>query len=56
MNILSLLRDKLQKQQRLQEAQLLSLKAYRGIPYSEVAAESPRQPISLVYRGHEYIG
>lgn len=56
MNILSLLRDKLQKQQRLEEAQLLFLKAYRGIPYTEATVDCPRQPTSLRYRGQSYVG
>ena len=53
MNILSLIRKQQQKATRLHEAQLLSLKAYRGVRYTNVKADA--QPhAKCCYRGIEY--
>ncbi|MEB3321829.1 MAG: hypothetical protein VKI81_03300 [Synechococcaceae cyanobacterium] len=53
MNVLSLIRNKSRREQRLHDAQKIHLKAYRGIPYRE----APRQEhgdSDLTYRGQTY--
>jgi hypothetical protein len=53
MNVLSLIKNKNTREQRLQDAQKIHLKAYRGIPYRE----APRQgqvDAELTYRGQPY--
>lgn len=55
MNILSLIRSKHQQAIRLHEAQLLHLKAYRGVPYQNAPVSPKSQGAELTYRGHSYI-
>ena len=52
-NTLALVRQQLTKQQRLRSAQLLTAKAYRGVPYAEAHHTAP-QAAQLTYRGHNY--
>ena len=52
-NTLALVRQQLTKQQRLRSAQLLSAKAYRGVPYAHAPHTAP-QAADLTYRGHQY--
>ena len=52
-NTLALVRQQLTKQQRLRSAQLLTTKAYRGVPYAQAHHTAP-QPADLTYRGHKY--
>ena len=52
-NTLALVRQQLTKQQRLRSAQLLTAKAYRGVPYAEAHHTAP-QAAELTYRGHNY--
>ena len=52
-NTLALVRQQLTKQQRLRSAQLLSAKAYRGVPYAQAHRTAP-QAADLTYRGHNY--
>lgn len=60
MNVLELVRTKILKTQRLQDAQFLMAKAYRGVPYLDAHHDDPvlssqsddhRQ---LTYRGNTY--
>ena len=52
-NTLALVRQQLTKQQRLRSAQLLTAKAYRGVPYAQTHHTAP-QAAELTYRGHNY--
>lgn len=52
-NTLALVRQQLTKQQRLRSAQLLTAKAYRGVPYAQAPHTAP-QPADLTYRGKAY--
>ena len=52
-NTLALVRQQLTKQQRLRSAQLLTAKAYRGVPYAQAHHMAP-QAAELTYRGHNY--
>ncbi len=52
-NTLARVRQQLIKQQRLRSAQLLTAKAYRGVPYAQAPHTAP-QAADLTYRGHHY--
>ena len=57
MNVLDLIRSKILKKQRLNDAQFLMAKSYRGVPYVDAHHDDPAQPDTskqLVYRGHPY--
>lgn len=41
MNILSLIKQAAEKKQRLQDAQMLMAKAYRGVPYVDAQHDDP---------------
>jgi hypothetical protein len=53
MNVLSLIRNRSLREQRLQAAQKIHLKAYRGIPY-RVAPRQDHVETDLTYRGLPY--
>jgi hypothetical protein len=53
MNILSIIRNSIQKEQKLLAAQFLMAKAYRGVPYVEAPTEQPHSG-SCTYRGVNY--
>jgi hypothetical protein len=53
MNVLSLIREKVNREQRLSEAQKIHLKAYRGVPYREAPREG-HLSTELTYRGQAY--
>ena len=54
MNILSLIRAKHKQAIRLHEAQLLHLKAYRGVPYQNAPVSPKSEGAELTYIGHSY--
>jgi hypothetical protein len=56
MNHLSMIKARLQKEQRLSEAQRLMAKAYRGVAYTDAHHGRPetRKPSDLTYRGIRY--
>lgn len=54
MNVLSIIRARHQKAMRLHEAQLLQLKAYRGVAYTKAPTRSSNAGKELTYRGHHY--
>jgi hypothetical protein len=53
MNVLSLIRNQLDRSRRLSEAQKIHLKAYRGVPYRE-APRHDHVETDLTYRGQPY--
>jgi hypothetical protein len=58
MNTLELIRTKLLKAQRLENAQTLMAKAYRGVAYVDAHHDAPAQsqePKELAYRGQHYV-
>jgi len=58
MNTLELIRNKLLKTQRLEDAQNLMAKAYRGVAYVDAHHDAPAQqpePRELSYRGQHYV-
>jgi hypothetical protein len=58
MNTLELIRNRLLKTQRLENAQNLMAKAYRGVAYVDAHHDAPAQnqaPKELYYRGHHYV-
>ncbi|MGL6132596.1 MAG: DUF4278 domain-containing protein [Prochlorococcaceae cyanobacterium] len=57
MNVLDLIRTKLIKQKRLNDAQFLMAKSYRGVPYVDAHHDAPPQQAKtkhLTYRGQSY--
>lgn len=54
LNQLQLCKEQLQKAQRLEEAQRIHLKAYRGVPYQAAPHSNPQGSFSGFYRGHAY--
>lgn len=57
MNVLDLIRSKVIKQQRLNDAQFLMAKSYRGVPYVDAHHDDPKQESTtkqLTYRGQSY--
>ncbi len=57
MNVLNLIRSKMLKDKRLDEAQFLMAKSYRGVPYVDAHHDEPAQndqPKHLTYRGQSY--
>jgi hypothetical protein len=57
MNVLDLIRTKILKAQRLDDAQFLMAKAYRGVAYVDAHHDElkPEQTTKeLTYRGHHY--
>jgi len=57
MNVLDLIRTKMIKAQRLDDAQYLMAKAYRGVAYVDAHHDEPRpaEPTrKLTYRGRPY--
>jgi hypothetical protein len=57
MNVLDLIRTKILKKKRLNDAQFLMAKAYRGVPYVDAhhdAPEEKHEPKELTYRGQSY--
>ena len=58
MNTLELIRTKLLKTQRLEDAQNLMAKAYRGVAYVDAHHDAPTkgdEPKELSYRGQHYV-
>jgi hypothetical protein len=53
LNPLQLVKDQIQRQQRLHAAQMLLAKAYRGIPYTD-AQHTPSVNADLTYRGIQH--
>ncbi len=53
LNHLSLIKDQITRHQALSEAQMVSMKAYRGVPYVE-APHQEHVSADLMYRGHGY--
>lgn len=57
MNVLDLIRTKMLKKKRLNEAQFMMAKAYRGVPYVDPHHDDPSQDTSTkehTYRGVTY--
>lgn len=56
MNHLALIKDNIQKRERLSEAQRLMAKAYRGVEYADArqGQKSKSGPTDLIYRGITY--
>jgi hypothetical protein len=57
MNVLDLIRSKALKQQRLNGAQFMMAKSYRGVPYVDAHHDQPKQDANttqLTYRGQSY--
>ena len=58
MNVLVLIRTKMVKAQRLDDAQFLMAKAYRGVAYVDAHHDDPRpvhETRELTYRGQHYV-
>ncbi|MEB3276909.1 MAG: DUF4278 domain-containing protein [Cyanobacteriota bacterium] len=58
MNVLNLIRTKMVKAQRLDDAQYLMAKAYRGVAYVDAHHDEPRaatEARELTYRGQHYV-
>ena len=53
LNPLQLVKDQIQRQQRLHAAQMLLAKAYRGVPYTD-AQHTPPVNADLTYRGIQH--
>ncbi|QEY31205.1 DUF4278 domain-containing protein [Synechococcus sp. RSCCF101] len=53
MNVLSLIKNQMDRQHRLSEAQKIQLKAYRGVTYTDAPKES-HLATELTYRGQAY--
>jgi len=53
MNVLSLIKNQVERQNRLYEAQKMHLKAYRGVPYTDTPKEA-HLTTELIYRGQAY--
>jgi hypothetical protein len=57
MNVLELIRNKMLKAQRLDDAQFLMAKAYRGVAYVDAHHDEPKpqqETKELTYRGRHY--
>lgn len=57
MNVLDLIRSKALKERRLNGAQFVMAKSYRGVPYVDAHHDDPRQEgktQQLTYRGQSY--
>mgnify|MGYP003337718406 CR=1 FL=1 len=56
MNHLQLIKERIEKRQRLTEAQRLMAKAYRGVEYVDAVHDRPAKdkPTDLTYRGITY--
>lgn len=57
MNVLDLIRTKIIKKKRLNDAQFLMAKSYRGVPYVDAHHDDPAQTSKtkhLTYRGQRY--
>jgi len=57
MNVLELIRTRILKAQRLDDAQYLMAKSYRGVPYVDAHHDEPKPDDvtkQLTYRGHHY--
>lgn len=62
MNVLDLIRTKILKAKRLDDAQFLMAKAYRGVPYVDAHHDDPKPregdqeaTKELTYRGQHYV-
>ena len=57
MNVLDIIRTKMVKDQRLDDAQFLMAKAYRGVSYVDAHHDQPQtqEPHALTYRGQHYV-
>jgi hypothetical protein len=58
MNVLNLIRTKMVKDKRLDDAQFLMAKAYRGVPYVDAHHDAPHDDNAvkeLTYRGQHYV-
>jgi hypothetical protein len=53
LNHLSLIKDQITRHRALSDAQMISMKAYRGVPYAE-APHQEHVSADLMYRGHGY--
>jgi hypothetical protein len=53
LNHLSLIKDQITRHRALSDAQMISLKAYRGVPYT-VAPHEEHVSTELMYRGQRY--
>lgn len=58
MSPLSLIQRSIQRKRRLNEAQFLMAKAYRGVPYTRISGDFTPKTSSITkkYRGVEYVG
>lgn len=56
MNHLQLIKERIERLQRLTEAQRLMAKAYRGVEYVDAVHDRPTKdkPTDLIYRGIAY--
>jgi hypothetical protein len=57
MNVLEIIRAKMVKDKRLDDAQFLMAKAYRGVPYIDAHHDEPQptgEARELTYRGQPY--
>ena len=58
MNVLNIIRTKMVKDKRLDDAQFLMAKAYRGVSYVDAHHDEPRAAGALqelTYRGQHYV-
>ena len=57
MNVLNIIRTKMVKDKRLDDAQFLMAKAYRGVSYVDAHHDEPKttKPQELTYRGQHYV-
>ncbi len=57
MNVLEIIRTKMVKDKRLDDAQNLMAKAYRGVAYVDAHHDQPTAhvPQELTYRGQHYV-
>ena len=51
---LLMIKEQIIKAQRLSDAQLLHLKAYRGVPYQQAPVDNPTGRWVATYRGQAY--
>jgi hypothetical protein len=55
MSPLALIKRSMQRKQRLNDAQLLMAKAYRGVPYTKISKGFDHAESAKQYRGIEYV-
>jgi hypothetical protein len=58
MNVLDLIRERMLRDRRLDDAQFLMAKSYRGVPYVDAHHDDPSDPKGaheFNYRGQHYV-